>query len=98
MRKFEVTFTYKPRRIILIPFQEVFIKQQKVVDVELEDEQCNSPEEFCNVVVMQPERSDVVRINIKERFMGDEKPLSWIAELFGRIYFYNGIPIVLHRN
>jgi hypothetical protein len=98
MRKFEVTFTYKPRKIILIPFREVFIKQQKIVDIELKDEQCISPEEFCSSIVASPERNNVVRINIKERTQGNEKPLLWITELFGRIYFYNGIPIVLHRN
>jgi hypothetical protein len=98
MRKFEVTLTYKSRTVKSVSVKNVMIKQQKVVDVELDDEYCTSPEQFCDSVISISERPEVVRINIKEENLLDQKPLHWVGEQFGRIYFYNGIPIVYNRN
>ncbi|MBT8378461.1 MAG: hypothetical protein KJN64_04460 [Ignavibacteria bacterium] len=98
MRKFEVTLTFKPRSVESVSVRNVFIKQQKVLDVELDDESCISPEQFCDNVLKVNERTDIVRMNIKENFSANKHPLHWLSEHFGRIYFYNGIPIVFHRN
>jgi hypothetical protein len=98
MRKFEVILTYKPRKVNQVAVKDVIIKQQKVLDVELDDENCVSPEQFCDKVINLNERPDIVRMNIKEDYKLNQKPLYWLNEHFGRIYFYNGIPIVFHRN
>ncbi len=98
MRKFEVTLTYKPRSVKSISVSNVIIKQKKVLDVELDDENCISPELFCDSIINADERPDIVRMNIKEDQSINTKPLYWLNEQFGRIYFYNGIPIVFHRN
>jgi hypothetical protein len=98
MRKFEVTLTYKPRKVYLVPYREVFIKLQKVLDVELDDCYCSSPEEFCDSVLLNKDRARIVRLIVKERYSGDEFPLHWIHEHWGRIYFYNGIPLIPSRN
>jgi len=98
MRKFEVTLTYKLRTIKSVSIKDVIIKHQKVLDVELDDESCISPEQFCNSIIKVDERPDIVRMNIKEDHSLNKTPLYWISEQFGRIYFYNGIPIVFHRN
>lgn len=98
MRNFEVTLTYKPLIVNQITPKSILINKQKIVEVELDEAVCNSPEAFCNAVINVQERTDVIRINIIEKFKPKEKPLYWLAENFGRIYFYNGIPIVLNRN
>ena len=98
MRKFEITLTYKTRTVKSISFKHAIIKQKKVLDVELEDENCISPEQFCDNVLIVNERPDIVRMNIKENNSANKQPLYWLTEHLGRIYFYNGIPIVFHRN
>lgn len=99
MRRFEVTLTYKSNDISLISSKRIFVKQQKFLDdVNLDDSQCYSPEEFCKSIISEYERPDVVRINIKEKFDCNEQPVNWITENMGRIYFYNGVPLVLNRN
>lgn len=98
MRKFEVTLTYKPHKVYLVPYREVFIKHQKVIDVELDENRCCSPEKFCDSVINHDERNKIVRLIVKERFTGDENPIPWVYENWGRIYFYNGIPLITHRN
>jgi hypothetical protein len=98
MRRFEVTLTYKLRSVKSLSLKDVIIKHQRVLDVELDDESCVSPEQFCDSVIKVNERSDIVRMNIKEDHSINKKPLYWLDEQLGRIYFYNGIPIVFHRN
>jgi hypothetical protein len=98
MRKFEVTLTYKPRTVNAVSVKDLIIKRQKVLDVELDDENCISPEQFCDSVINVKERPNIVRMNIKEDHSINKKPLYWLNEQFGRIYLYNGIPIVFHRN
>lgn len=98
MRKFEVTLTYKIRSVKSFSLKDVIIKHQRVVDIELDDDSCVSPEQFCDNVINVNERPDIVRINIREDHSFNKKPLSWLSEQFGRIYFYNGIPIIFHRN
>jgi hypothetical protein len=98
MRKFEVKLTYKSRTVKSVSVTEVLIKQQKVLDVELDDKSCISPEQFCDNVLNVKERPDIVRINIKEEHSLNKQPLYWINQHFGRIYLYNGIPIIFYRN
>jgi hypothetical protein len=98
MRNFEVTLTYKPMIVNQIISRSILINKQKVLTVELDDAVCNSPEEFCNAVITLQERPDVVRINVVEKYSPTEKPLYWLSENFGRIYFHNGIPIFLSKN
>jgi hypothetical protein len=98
MRKFEVILTYKLRSLKSRSVKDVLIKQKKVLDIELDDENCISPEQFCDSVINVNERPDVVKMNIKEDHSFNKQPLYWLTEQFGRIYFYNGIPIVFHRN
>ena len=98
MRKFEVTLTYKLRSLKSVSIKDVIIKHQRVLDVELDDERCISPERFCNSIIKIDERPDIVRMNIKEDHSFNKIPLYWLSEQSGRIYFYNGIPIVFHRN
>lgn len=98
MRNFEVTLTFKPLIVSQVTSKSVFINKQKIVEVELDEAVCNSPEDFCNAVINVQERPDVIRINIIEKFKPTVPPLYWLAENFGRIYFINGIPIVINRN
>lgn len=98
MRNFEVTLTYKTLLINQFLTKNIFINKQKILEVELDDSHCISPEEFCNSVITVQERPDVVRINVVEKYKPTEKPLYWITENFGRIYFHNGIPLVLNKN
>jgi len=98
MRNFEVTVTFKVSLFNQIPSRNIIINHQKFLDVELDDSHCLSPEEFCDSVITLQERPNVVRINVKEKNKGNEKPLNWINENLGRIYLYNGIPLVLNRN
>lgn len=98
MRNFEVTLTFKPLIVNQIISKSIFINKQKIVEVELDDASCISPDEFCNAVITLQERPDVVRINIVEKYSPTGKPLYWLTENFGRIYFHNGIPIFLNKN
>ena len=98
MRNFEVTLTYKVLPITRLYLRNIKISHQKVLDVELDDSHCLTPEDFCNAVINLQERPEVVRINVKEKKSGNSKPLNWINENFGRIYLYNGIPLILHKN
>ena len=98
MRNFEVTLTYKPFIVNQVISKSILINKQKIVEVELDEEVCISPEEFCKAVISLQDRPDVLRINIVERFKSAEKPLYWLAENYGRIYFHNGVPIVLNKN
>jgi hypothetical protein len=98
MRSFEVTLTYKPLLVNQIISKSIMINKQKILEVELDEAVCNSPEEFCDAVINIQERPDVIRINIVEKYKSAVRPLYWLAENYGRIYFYNGIPIVLSRN
>ena len=98
MRNFEVTLTYKVSLINQICERDIIINRQKILDVELDDSHCLSPEEFCDSVIALQERPNVVRINVKEKYCGNEHPLYWINENSGRIYLYNGIPLILNKN
>lgn len=98
MRNFEVTLTYKALIINQILTKNIHINKQKIIEVELDDARCISPEEFCDAIITIQERPDVVRVNIVEKYKSTEKPLYWITENFGRIYLYNGIPLVLNKN
>jgi len=98
MRNFEVTLTYKSLNINHFLVKNIFINKQKILEVELDDSHCLSPEQFCDSVITVQERPEVVRINVVERNKPAEKPLYWITENFGRIYFHNGIPLVLNKN
>ena len=98
MRNFEVTLTYKASIINQICAQNIIINRQKILDVELDDSHCLSPEEFCDSVIKLQERPNVVRINVKEKNKANEYPLNWISENLGRIYLYNGIPLILNKN
>lgn len=98
MRNFEVTLTYKSSLINQICTQNIIINRQKILEVELDDSHCLSPEEFCDSVITLKERPNVVRINVKEKNNENEHPLNWISENLGRIYLYNGIPLVLNKN
>ena len=98
MRNFEVTVTFKVSLIHQVCARNIIINRQKILDVELDDSHCLSPEEFCDSVITLQERPSVVRINVKEKFNGNEHPLNWISENLGRIYLHNGIPLVLNRN
>jgi hypothetical protein len=98
MRNFEVTLTYKTMFINPVEKGNVSLSRHKVLDIELDESYCHSPEEFCDAVINLKERADVVRINIKEKFKGKENPLFWVKENFGRIYLFNGIPLVLNKN
>ena len=98
MRNFEVTLTYKASIINQICARNIIINRQKILDVELDDSHCLSPEEFCDSVIKLQERPNVVRINVKEKNKANEYPLNWISENLGRIYLYNGIPLVLNKN
>jgi len=98
MRNFEVTLTYKGLMINQLLTKNIYINKQKILEVELDDSNCISPEEFCDAVINIQERPDVVRINVVEKYKTSNRPLNWIAENFGRIYFHNGIPLVLNKN
>jgi hypothetical protein len=98
MRNFEVTLTYKSLNINQYLTKNIFINKQKIVEVELDDSHCISPEEFCDAVITIHERPEVVRINVVEKYKPTVKPLNWITENFGRIYFHNGIPLILNKN
>jgi len=98
MRNFEVTVTYKASLINQIQARNIIINHQRIIEVELDDSHCLSPEEFCDSVITLRERPNVVRINVKEKNVGNVKPLNWIDENLGRIYLLNGIPLVLNRN
>jgi len=98
MRNFEVTLTYKSISLDQLVSKKIFINKQKKLAVELDDLHCISPEEFCDAVINAKERPHVVRINVVEKFSQHEKPLNWITENFGRIYFHNGIPLILNKN
>jgi hypothetical protein len=98
MRNFEVTLTYKSLMINQVFSKNIFINKQKILEIELDDSHCISPEEFCDSVITIQERPDVIRINVVEKYRPSDKPLNWITENFGRIYFHNGIPLVLNKN
>ena len=98
MRNFEVTLTYKGLMKNRLFTKNIFINKQKILDVELDDSHCISPEEFCDSIITIQERPNVVRINVVEKYKPTEKPLYWITENFGRIYFHNGIPLILNKN
>ena len=98
MRNFEVTLTYKALMINRFFTKNIFINKQKILEVELDDSHCISPEEFCDSVITIQQRPEIVRINVVEKYKPTEKPLNWITENFGRIYFHNGIPLVLNKN
>ena len=98
MRNFEVTLTYKALMINRLFSKNIFINKQKILEVELDDSHCISPEEFCDSVITIQERPEIVRINVVEKNKHAEKPLNWIIENFGRIYFHNGIPLILNKN
>jgi hypothetical protein len=98
MRNFEVTLTYKSLNINQFLVKNILINKQKILEVELDDSHCISPEDFCDAVITNQERPEVVRINVVERNKAAEKPLKWITENFGRIYFHNGIPLILNKN
>lgn len=98
MRNFEVTLTYKS--LILNQFfsRNIFINKQRILEVELDESHCISPEEFCDSVINLQERPNVVRINVVEKNKPSGKSLNWITENYGRIYFHNGIPLILNKN
>jgi len=98
MRNFEITLTYKSLNINHFLAKNIFINKQKILEVELEESNCISPEEFCDAVITVQERPEVVRINVVEKNKTTVKPLNWIAENYGRIYFHNGIPLILNKN
>ena len=98
MRNFEVTLTYKSLNLNQYLSKNIFINKQKILEVELEESHCVSPEEFCDAVINLQERPEIVRINVIEKKKKTEKPLYWITENFGRIYFHNGIPLILNKN
>lgn len=98
MRNFEVILTYKSELLKLVETKNIYINRQKVINVELEDSDCNSAEEFCNSIIPPAERVKVVRINIREKPTDNFRPLNWLHENFGRIYLHNGIPLILHKN
>ena len=98
MRNFEVTLTYKSLNLNQYLSKNIFINKQKILEVELEDSHCVSPEEFCDAVINLQERPEIVRINVIEKKKTTVKPLYWITENFGRIYFHNGIPLILNKN
>ncbi len=98
MRNFEVTLTYKSLNINQLLTKSIFINRQKILEVELDDTHCISPEEFCDAVIKITERPDVVRINVVEKYKNTKKPLYWLTENCGRIYFHNGIPLILNKN
>jgi hypothetical protein len=98
MRNFEVTLTYKSLNINQYLAKNIFINKQRILEIQLDDSHCVSPEEFCDSVITVHERPEVVRINVVERNKTAEKPLNWITENFGRIYFHNGIPLILNKN
>ena len=98
MRKFRVTLTYKSLALNKLLSKNILINKQKVLEVELEDSLCLSPEEFCDSVIANGERPYVIRINVVEKFMPATEPVNWITENYGRIYFHNGIPLVLNKN
>lgn len=99
MRYFEVILTYKKLMMSQMLTRNIYINKQKILEVELDDTHCIiSPEEFCDAVIKVQERPDVIRINVIEKYKPTEKPLHWITENFGRIYFHNGIPLILHKN
>lgn len=98
MRNFEVILTYKTTLIDPVKTGSVSVNRHKVIDVELDESYCHSPEEFCDAVINLKERADVVRINVKEKFIGEVQPLFWVKENFGRIYLFNGIPLILNKN
>ena len=98
MRKFKVTLTYKTSTLDQLLSKTILINKQKVLEVELDDSHCLSPEEFCDSVIENQERSDVIRINVIEKFKSATEPINWITENYGRIYFHNGIPLILNKN
>ena len=98
MRNFEVTLTYKSLNINQLFAKSIFINRQKVLEVELDDNRCTSPEEFCDAVIKVNERPNVIRINVVEKYKSSDKPLYWLTENYGRIYFHNGIPLILNKN
>lgn len=98
MRNFEVTLTYKSLNINQIISENIFVNKQKKLEIELDDNRCTSPEEFCDAVIKVTERPDVIRINVVEKYISANKPLYWLTENYGRIYFHNGIPLILNKN
>jgi len=98
MRNFQVTLTFKVSHLNRLYPRSVKVIHQRVMDVELEDSYCLSPEEFCDSIISLKERPNIIRINVKEKNISEEKTLNWISENFGRIYLYNGIPLVLNKN
>jgi len=98
MRNFEVTLTYKSISLDQLVSKNIFINKQKKLAIKLDDSHCITPEEFCDAVINAKERRHVVRINVVEKYSRHEKPLNWITENYGRIYFHNGIPLILNKN
>jgi len=98
MRNFEVTLTYKSLMINQLLTKNIYINKQRILEVELDESHCISPEEFCDAIITIQERPNVVRLNVVEKYKPTEKPLYWITENFGRIYLHNGIPLILNKN
>lgn len=98
MRNFEVTLTYKSMMINQIFTKNIFVNHQRIMEVALDDSHCFSPEEFCDAIITLQERPNVVRVNVIEKNNPTDKPLYWLTENFGRIYFHNGIPLILNKN
>jgi len=98
MRKFEVILTFKQRTDKSFTENDEISKRQKIIDVELDDADCISPELFCDNVINRRDRNDIVRINIIENRNDNSKPLSWLYEYRGRLYISNGVPIIFNRN
>ncbi len=98
MRKFEVILTFKQRTDNSLTESDNISKRQKIIDVELDDADCISPELFWHNVINRVDRNDIVRINIVENRDTKRKPLNWLNEHKGRLYVSHGIPIIFNRN
>jgi hypothetical protein len=98
MRKFEVILTFKQRTDNSLPESDDLSKRQKIIDVELDDADCLSPELFCDNVINRGDRNDIVRINIVENRDAKSNPLNWLYEHRGRLYVSHGVPIIFNRN
>ena len=76
----------------------IIAKKKKQMDVELDESKCFSPEDFCNSVIDQKERHRIIQLKVREKFEGEETPIGWVARLYERIYFHNGIPLIFTNN
>ena len=98
VRKFNITLTYADLDKDILFSNSTITKKQKQISVELDESKCYSPEDFCNSVLDQKERHRIIKLNVREKFDGEETPLSWISRLYERIYFHNGIPLIFTNN